>query len=111
ARDQDSHYSKIHHKLLKQALRRLEEDTEGQPNRGVILCGETFKDFYAPFATEVDWQFFHAIDGENLEPLKEFSTALNTIVAYLIRFSTTSFHCYLRDREQETEVTELSPGP
>lgn len=108
ARDQSRHYSKINHKLIKRALRRLEKDAEGEPNRGIVLCGGTFKDFYAPFAAEVDWQLFHAIEGEELEPLQAFSDWLNTVVAYLIRFSTTAFHCYLRDREDETEVTELA---
>ena len=107
ARDQSSHYSRINHKLLKQALRRLEEDTEGAANRGTVFCGETFKDFYAAFATEVDWQLFHAIDGEDTQSLKEFSDELNRVMGYLISFGTTAFHCYLRDRESKTTVTEL----
>ncbi|HEY6729726.1 MAG TPA: hypothetical protein VI039_01740 [Solirubrobacterales bacterium] len=109
ARNQASHYSKVDHSLMSPAVQRLETDLEGRTNETSLLLGRTFKDFYAPFATEMDWQLFHALDGGSLKAFKGFNTKLNEVVGRLIRFSTTAIHCYFRDREAETRTVELEP--
>ncbi len=107
ARDQASHYSKIDHGLVKKALRDVETDFEGKPNETSLLLGENFKDFYAPYATEMDWQLFHPIGDGNMEAFKRFNTRLKELVGRLICFSTTAVHSYFRDHEADTEMVLL----
>jgi hypothetical protein len=109
ARDQASHYSEVDHRLMGRALERLKTDFEGRANETSLFLGQTFKDFYAPFGTEMDWQLFHALDGGSLKAFKGFNTKLNELVGRLIRFSTTAIHCYFRDREAETRTIKLEP--
>lgn len=108
ARDQASHYSEIDHKLMKKALRNLETDFEGRPNETSLLKGETFKDFYAPFGTEMDWQLFHEMAEEQLESFKEFVGNLNKVVGALVRFAATAIDCWFRDHEESTRRSDLA---
>lgn len=107
ARDQASHYSKVNHDLVEKALLDLQTDFEGEPNKTSLLLGENFKDFYAPYATEMDWQLFHPIGDGDMEAFKRFNTRLNELVGRLIRFSATAVHCYFRDHEADTARVEL----
>lgn len=107
ARDQASHYSEIKRSLITKALGALETDAEGNPNETSLLLGETFKDFYAPYATEMDWQLFHPVDDADMDAFKEFNTRLNELVGLLIRFSTTAVHAYFRDHESDIRTVEL----
>lgn len=108
ARDQDSHYSELNAKLLKRALRNLNTDFEGQPNETSLLKGVKFKDFYAPFATEMDWQLFHQMDAGDLETLKIFVGQLNEVVGRLLTFSETAVECWFRDHAEATTRVDLS---
>ncbi len=100
ARDQASHYSEIDHKLLRRALKRLgEDDEDGSPRLGAIYIGNTFKDSYNEFATEVDYQLFCEIKDEDLGPLKNFVGLLNKMAPALIRFASTAIHVYLHGHE------------
>jgi hypothetical protein len=100
ARDQASHYSEIDHKLLRRALTRLgENDEDGSPYLGVIYIGNTFKDSYSEFATEVDYQLFCEIKDGDVEPLKHFAAKLNEMASALIRFASTAIHVYLHGHE------------
>jgi hypothetical protein len=94
--------------LIEKALGDLETDLEGKPNETSLLLGETFKDFYAPYATEMDWQLFHAVADGDMEAFKRFNTRLNELVGRLIRFSATAAHAYFRDHESDTITTELT---
>jgi hypothetical protein len=108
ARDQASHYSGIDHKLLRRALRGLSDDNEdGTPHIGVVFIGETFKDAYQQFASELDYQLLCQTEGENMEPLKQFIMPLNALVASLIKFATTAINTYLHDHEDKLEITPL----
>jgi hypothetical protein len=109
ARDQASHYSKIDHNLIEKALRDLKTDFEGKPNETSLLLGETFKDFYAPYATEMDWQLFHPVDDGKMDAFKKFNIRLNELVGRLIRFSTTAVHCYFRDHEADIRRVGWDP--
>jgi hypothetical protein len=110
ARDQASHYSEIKRSLIKKALSDLETDFEGNPNETSFLLGENFKDFYAPYATEMDWQLFHPVGDGDMEAFKRFNTRLNELVGRLIRFAATAVHCYFRQQEAGTETVELVPS-
>jgi hypothetical protein len=110
ARDQASHYSKIDHDLIEKALGDLKTDFEGKPNETSLLLGETFKDFYAPYATEMDWQLFHPVDDGKMDAFKKFNFRLNELVGRLIRFSTTAVHCYFRDHGPDIKTVELDPA-
>jgi hypothetical protein len=108
ARDQASHYSEIDHKLVRRALRHLNEDNEdGTPHIATVFIGESFKDAYQQFASELDYQLLCQTEGEKMEPLKQFIVPLNELVASLIKFATTAIHTYLHDYEDKLEVTEL----
>lgn len=108
ARDQASHYSKIDHKLLRRALSHQGgNDEDGSPHRGVAWIGSTFKDSYNEFASELDYQLFCEVEGEDLEPLKNFIKPLNEMVAALIRFATTAIHTYLHDHEDKLQISDL----
>lgn len=108
ARDQASHYSEIDHKLVRRALRHLSEDNEdGTPHIATVFIGETFKDAYQQFASELDYQLLCQTEGENMEPLKQFIMPLNELVASLIKFATTAIHTYPHDYEDKLEITEL----
>jgi hypothetical protein len=111
ARDQASHYSKIGHDLVKKALFDLETDFEGKPNEASLLFGENFKDFYAPYATELDWQLFHPVGDGDMEAFKKFNTRLNDLVGRLICFSATAVRCYFRAHEADTKTVELGQNP
>ena len=109
ARDQASHYSAIDHKLLRRAIESLREDNDdGTPHIGAVYIGETFKDSYNEFASELDYRLFCEIKGEDTEPLKKFVMPLNELVASLIKFATTAIHTYLYEYESKLKVTELS---
>jgi hypothetical protein len=109
ARDQAAHYSAIDHKLLRGALRRQgEPKDDGTRHMGVIFVGETFKDSYNQFASELDYQLFCEVSGEDMEPLKSFVEPLNQLVASLIKFATTAIHTFLHDHEDKLTVTKLS---
>lgn len=110
ARDQDSHYSELNAKLLKRALRNLKTDFEGRPNETSLLKGKRFKGFYAPFATEMDWQLFHQMDAGDLEALKIFVGKLNEVVGQLLTFSETAVGCWFRDHAEATTRVDLSAG-
>jgi len=108
ARDQGSHYSEIDHKLLRRAMAHQgEDDADGSPHLGAAFVGETFKDSYNEFATELDYQLFCEIKDEDVEPLKKFIMPLNEMVAALIRFASTAIHTYLADHEDKLQVTHL----
>ena len=108
ARDQAAHYSEIEHKLLRRVLSRLREDNEdGTPHIGVAYVGDTFKDSYNQFASELDYQLFCEVEGDDMEPLKRFVAPLNALVASLIKFATTAIHMFLYDHESQLTVTHL----
>jgi hypothetical protein len=108
ARDQASHYSEIDHKLLRRALARQGEDSEdGTPHIGVAYVGDTFKDSFNQFASELDYQLFCEVDGGDMEPLKRFVAPLNALVASLIKFATTAIHTFLSDHKDKLSVTQL----
>jgi hypothetical protein len=108
ARNQASHYSEVDDKVMVRALRNLDTDLEGQPNETALLKGETFKDFYAPFGTEMDWQLFHEMAEDQLESFREFVGELNKVVGALVRFAATAIDCWFRDHEDSTRRSDLS---
>jgi hypothetical protein len=107
ARDQASHYSEIDSKLIERALRSLATDFQGKPNETSAMFGINFKDFYAPFATEMDWQLFHPVGDGDMEAFKKFNSRLNVFVGRLIRFSATAVHVHFRLHETDTTRVEL----
>jgi hypothetical protein len=108
ARDQAAHYSEIDHKLLRRALSKMGEANEdGTPHIGVAYVGDTFKDSFNQFASELDYQLFCEVEGDDMEPLKRFVLPLNALVASLIKFATTAIHAFLSDHEDELTVTHL----
>lgn len=108
ARDQASHYSRLDHKLLVRALTRLGEDEDGEVSYGAILIGDTYKDFFCEFASQLDYQLFFAVKGKNLEPLKEFVAQLREVVLPLMSFAVDAHRVYLTKYQSEIKVTELS---
>lgn len=107
ARDQASHYSEVDDKVMMRALRNLDIDLEGQPNETALFKGEAFKDFYAPFGTEMDWQLLHEMAEDQLESFKEFIGELNKMVGALVRFAATAIYCWFRDHEDSTRRSDL----
>lgn len=107
ARDQSTHYSVIGHKLLRRGLTILGEDIGGKPNTGKIHVGATFKDFYADFATELEYQLFFKLDGDDIEPFKQFASSINKVMGHLIRFTNAAVHVYLNEHRSNITLTEL----
>jgi hypothetical protein len=107
ARDQASHYTEVDHKLMKRAVHNLEADTDGQPNQTSLLKGEKFKDFYAPFGTEMDWRLFHDVVDGDWGPFKKFVGQLNKVVGGLIRFAVTAIDCWFHDHQDRTRISDL----
>ena len=108
ARDQASHYSDLDHKLLIGALERLgEEDEDGQPGIGKVRIGETLKDFYAEFASVLDYQLFIPTKGEDLGPLKEFVPDLRELAFTMICFSSETVQSYLNEHLDQLTVADL----
>lgn len=111
ARDQATHYSSLDHKLLRRALKELQTDLEGNPKKGVLFLGETFKDFYAEFGSELDYQLFFSDPDPELNAFKQFVTQLNQVVGYLIRFAVTAVHVYLHEHRSQIETSDLEHPP
>jgi hypothetical protein len=111
ARDQASHYSDLDLKLLVQALSHLAED--GEISTGRVYIGETKKDFYAEFASVLDYQLFLPTKGEDLEPLKKFLAQLKELVVPLICFSSEAVQAYLLEHREYLVIADLdtcAPG-
>ncbi len=108
ARDQASHYSDLDHKLLVGALTRLAEDDEdGEVSTGRVYIGETKKDFYAEFASVLDYQLFLPTKGEDLEPLKKFVAQLKELVVPLICFSSEAVQAYLLEHREHLVIEDF----
>lgn len=107
ARDQSTHYSVIGHKLLRQGLKTLGEEKDGTPNTGKLYVGDTFKDFYAQFATALEYQLFFRLDSDDIEPFKQFSSEINRVMGHLIRFANAAVHVYLSQHRDQIKMTEL----
>jgi hypothetical protein len=108
ARDQASHYSDLDHKLLVQALSHLAEDDEdGEISTGHVYIGETKKDFYAEFASVLDYQLFLPTKGEDLEPFKKFVAQLQELAVPLICFSSEAVQAHLLAHHDQLTITRL----
>ena len=84
-----------------------EDNNDGTPHIGAAYIGETFKDSYNEFASELDYRLFCEIKGEDMEPLKKFVMPLNELVASLIKFATTAIHTFLYAHEGKLKVEHL----
>lgn len=100
ARDQASHYSRVGHKLLTAAMKRV-ADQEGE-----MLIGPDYKDFNALFAATVDAQMFHPLEDDP-EPFRQFSDQLQKVVGGLMRFSRHATDQYLQAHEDELTIEDL----
>jgi hypothetical protein len=109
ARDQASHYSDLDHKLLVRALIRLGEDEDdGEVSMGSVYVGDAIKDFYAEFASVIDYQLFIATKGRNLKPLKTFVGQLREVVSPLICFSSEAVQAYLLEHRDTLTTIDLA---
>lgn len=108
ARDQGSHYSNLDHKLLVGALTRLgEPDEDGGPSIGKVQIGKTLKDFYADFASMLDYQLFMPLKSDDLTPFKEFVAELRALVVPLTCFSSEAVQAYLYKYRDSLRVSPL----
>lgn len=109
ARNQASHYSHLDNKALKGALTRLgEPNDDGTLSVGKVRIGETQKDFYAEFASVLDYQLFIPTKGEDLKPLKEFAPQLRELAVTLIRFSSETVQAYLYENKDQLDVSDIT---
>ena len=101
ARDQSTHYSRIDHKLLRRAMKRI-GDQEGE-----LSFGERFKDFRSHFAADVGAQMFFAMKGDE-EPFREFADKLNEVVLQLVRYAQAAIRKYFEDRHRLLSIEEYA---
>ena len=101
ARDQATHYSRINHKLLTAALKRISDQ------EGTLLVGKLFKDFRAEFAADLDAQMFFPMRGDE-EHFRAFAEQLQETVLKLIRYTRAGIDKYLLDRQEPLVVEEYS---
>jgi hypothetical protein len=77
--------------------------------RLALKFGETYKDFYAEFATGLEYQLFFAVqDSKNLEALKEFVAQLRRVALPLISFAVDALRTYLSEHQSKLTVSELT---
>jgi hypothetical protein len=108
ARDQASHY--IDGKVLRQAMARLGRESDGEPNTTASFQGETFKDFYAEFASALDMQMIFPIE-EDQAPFKRFAFQTNELTGRLIRYAGTAVDAYLAQHEDALTISQLNGDP
>jgi hypothetical protein len=104
ARDQASHY--LDGKVLRQAMTRLSLESEREREPTASFHGDTFKDLYARFASEVDMQMVFPLE-EDQEPFKRFVHQVNELTGRLIRFAGTAVDAYLSEHADALTITKI----